>query len=36
MQFAEDVAVNRGVPVTVFGSVVEAQDWLLDRHRVQS
>ena len=36
MQFAEDVAVNRGVPVTVFGSVAEARDWLLNRHRAKS
>jgi hypothetical protein len=29
MKFAETVAVNRGLPVTVFGSVDEARDWLL-------
>jgi hypothetical protein len=31
MKFAETVAVNRGVPVAVFGTVAEAQQWLLDR-----
>jgi hypothetical protein len=29
MKFAETVAVNRGLPVTVFGSVDEARNWLL-------
>jgi hypothetical protein len=28
MQFAEDVAVNRGVTLCVFGSVAEARKWL--------
>jgi hypothetical protein len=28
MKFAEDTAVNRGIPVTVFPSVAEAQKWL--------
>ena len=30
MQFAETVAVNRGVPVTVFATVAEAEKWLLE------
>ena len=29
MRFAEDVAVNRGLPVAVFSSVDEARAWLL-------
>ncbi|HUJ45425.1 MAG TPA: hypothetical protein VLW52_17655 [Opitutaceae bacterium] len=29
MKFAETVAVNRGIPVTVFPSVREAEEWLL-------
>ena len=29
MQFAEDVAVNRAMPVKVFRSVDEAERWLL-------
>ena len=28
MQFAETVAVNRGIPVTVFASVADAKIWL--------
>ena len=28
MEFAETVAVNRGVPVRVFSSVAEAEHWL--------
>ncbi|WP_455220735.1 hypothetical protein [Kaarinaea lacus] len=28
MQFAETVATNRGIPVTVFSTVAEAQSWL--------
>ena len=28
MQFAEDVAVNRAVPVKVFASLAEAERWL--------
>jgi hypothetical protein len=28
MQFAENVAVNRGLPVRVFNSLPEAEDWL--------
>jgi len=30
MQFAEDVAVNRAVPVKVFAAVAEAERWLAD------
>ncbi|MBS1235716.1 MAG: hypothetical protein H6R46_511 [Proteobacteria bacterium] len=30
MQFAETVAVNRGVPVVVFSTVAEAEKWLLN------
>jgi hypothetical protein len=33
MQFAETVAVNRGFPVKVFATVVEAEHWLLDKAR---
>jgi hypothetical protein len=29
MEFAETVAVNRGLPVTVFESVEDARRWLL-------
>jgi hypothetical protein len=29
MKFAENVAVNRGIPVAVFSSVREAREWLL-------
>lgn len=31
VQFAETVAVNRGIPVAVFGSIEDAENWL--RHR---
>jgi type III secretion system FlhB-like substrate exporter len=31
MQFAEDVAVNRAVPVKIFASVAEAERWLVER-----
>jgi hypothetical protein len=30
MNFAETVAVNRGLPVKVFSSVSDAEKWLLD------
>ena len=33
MQFAETVAVNRALPVTVFSSVADAEKWLLDEDR---
>ena len=29
MQFAETVAVNRGIPIRVFKSVADAEQWLL-------
>ncbi len=29
MEFAENVAVNRGVPVVVFSTVADAEKWLL-------
>ncbi len=31
MEFAETVAVNRGIPVRQFLSVVDAEKWLLDQ-----
>ena len=31
MEFAETVAVNRGLPVTVFATVDEARKWLTER-----
>lgn len=31
MQFAENVAVNRGMPIVVFSNVAEAEKWLLDK-----
>jgi len=30
MQFAETVAINRGVPVVVFPTVADAENWLLN------
>jgi hypothetical protein len=33
MQFAEDVAVNRGLPVAVFSTVADAEKWLLKADR---
>jgi hypothetical protein len=33
MKFAETVAVNRGLPVTVFSSVNDAEKWLLSKDR---
>jgi hypothetical protein len=32
-KFAETVAVNRGLPVAVFGTVADAEQWLLGEHR---
>ena len=32
MQFAETVAVNRALPVTVFSTVADAEKWLLDEN----
>jgi hypothetical protein len=34
MYFAEAVAVNRNLPVTVFSTVAEAERWLLDADRL--
>jgi len=31
MKFAETVAVNRGLPVRLFSTVLDAEQWLLDR-----
>ena len=33
MEFAETVAINRGVPVAVFSTVAEAEKWLLNGDR---
>ena len=33
MKFAETVAVNRGLPVRVFTSVGDAEQWLLSKER---
>ena len=33
MKFAETVAVNRGLPVTLFQSVGDAEKWLLEQER---
>ena len=33
MQFAETVAVNRALPVTMFSTVADAEKWLLDAER---
>ena len=33
MQFAEDIAINRALSVTVFSTVAEAKKWLLDDDR---
>jgi hypothetical protein len=33
MQFAENVAVNRGLPVAVFSTVADAEKWLLNAGR---
>ena len=30
MEFAETVAVNRAVPVKVFGTVTDAENWLIE------
>jgi hypothetical protein len=32
VKFAETVAVNRGIPVAVFNSVADAEDWLKGRN----
>ena len=33
MSFAETVASNRGLPITVFATVPEAENWLLSKGR---
>ena len=33
MQFAENVAVNRGLPVAVFSTLADAEKWLLNAGR---
>jgi hypothetical protein len=33
IKFAEDVAVNRSVPVRTFATVAEAEQWLRERPR---
>ena len=33
MKFIENVAVNHGLPVTVFSTVVNAEKWLLNKAR---
>jgi hypothetical protein len=33
MRFAETVANNRGVPMNVFATVAEAENWLADKPR---
>jgi hypothetical protein len=33
MKFAETVANNRGVPINVFGTVAEAEQWLAGKSR---
>ena len=36
MHFAETVAVNRGLPVSVFSSVQDAEKWLLNEGRTDA
>ncbi len=36
MQFAETVAVNRELPVTVFPTVADAEKWLLEQDRKET
>jgi hypothetical protein len=33
MQFAENVAVNRGIPIQIFSNVSDAERWLLETDR---
>jgi len=33
MKFIENVTVNRGIPVTVFSTVTNAEKWLLNKAR---
>ena len=34
MDFAENVAVNRGMPVAVFGDLAEAEHWIAKQQRI--
>ena len=36
MQFAENVAVNRGIPIQIFSKVPDAEKWLLHQARHRS
>ena len=36
MQFAENVAVNRGIPIQIFSNVPDAEKWLLHQARDRS
>jgi hypothetical protein len=36
MHFAETIAVNRGLPVSVFSSVADAEKWLLNEGRTDA
>ena len=36
VKFAETVAVNRGIPIAVFSSVADAENWIRHRHDDQS
>jgi|SRR5215467_5742666 len=36
MQFAENVAVNRGIPIRIFSNVPDAETWLLQQARGSS
>jgi len=36
MQFAENVAVNRGIPIQIFSNVPDAEKWLLHQTRHRS
>lgn len=36
MQFAENVAVNRGIPIQIFSHVPDAEKWLLHQARQRS
>ena len=33
MRFAENVAVNRGIPIQIFSNVSDAEKWLLQQTR---
>lgn len=36
MRFAENVAVNRGIPIQIFSNVPDAEKWLLHQPRKDS